>query len=36
MALSAEGKASVHSEIFSPLIREQKFVRNDQQIFLDY
>lgn len=35
MALSAEGNASVYGEIFSPIIREQKFVRNDQQIFLN-
>lgn len=34
MALSAEGNASVYGEI-SPIIREQKFVRNDQQIFLN-
>lgn len=32
MALSAEDRASVYSEIFSPIIREQKFVRNGQQV----
>lgn len=36
MALSAEGKASVLGEIFSPLIRDEKFVRSNQQVFLEY
>lgn len=30
MALSVEEKSSVYSEIFSPIIRELKFVRNGQ------
>ena len=31
MKLNGEGKATVCSEIFSPLIREQKFVRGDHR-----
>ena len=36
MELNGEGKATVCSELFSPLIREQKFVRGDQQVFLEH